>query len=89
MVMMKIDIDEIKSSNIAGITFTAEKNNDDFVSHGSVTGDLLVEYSTGAVYRYFDVHFAAFLNIFAGPSVGSNVFKSLKTYRYEKVYNGV
>jgi hypothetical protein len=85
MVMMRIDIDDIKSSNVTGITFMAEEDNDKFVNHSAVRGTLLVEYSTGDVYRYFDVHFAAIMNIFNGASVGSNLNKSIKTYRYEKV----
>lgn len=85
MVMVRIDIDNIKSSNIEGITFTAQQSNETFTNHSSVTGTLLLEYSTGDVYKYFNVPFAIILNIMIDKSIGSATNKLLKNFRYEKV----
>lgn len=85
MVMMRIDIDDVKSSNISGITFLAEQDNDSFTNHSSVTGTLLLEYSTGDVYKYFNVPFAVMMSIVGNQSVGSASNKLLKNFRYQKV----
>lgn len=85
MVMMKIDVDDIKSSNILGITFTAEQDNNKFENHSDVKGNVLVEYQTGEVYRYFNVELATVLNIFSSDSVGSSVNKLIRKYRYERI----
>ena len=85
MVMIRVDIDDIKSTNISGITFTADQKNDSFTNHSSVTGTLLVEYSTGDVYKYYNVPFAILLNVIIDRSVGSATNKMLKGFKYQKV----
>lgn len=85
MAMIKIDIDDVKSSNIQGITFTAEQNNETFTNHSSVIGTLLLEYLNGDVYKYFNVPFAVILNMMIDNSVGSAANRLLKNFRYEKV----
>lgn len=85
MVMIRVDIDDIKSSNINGITFMADQENDSFTNHSSVTGTLLVEYSTGDVYKYYNVPFAVLLNVVIDRSIGSAVNKMLKGFKYQKV----
>jgi hypothetical protein len=85
MVMIKLDFDEIQSSNIDGLTFLAEQENNTFANHCSVTGKLLVEYSTGDVYKYDKVPLAVVMNIIGAQSVGSTASRLLRSFKYEKV----
>jgi len=85
LTQIRLDLDEVKSSNIHGITFFADRDNSEFVNHSSIIGTLLVEYTTGDVYRYYDVHFGTILNVLSQSSIGSAINKGLKNYRYEKV----
>ena len=85
MAMIKIDIDDVKSSNIAGITFTAEQGNDSFSAHTSIVGVLLVEYVNGAIYRCSNVPFAAVLNFLGVHSYGAGIRHIMNNYKYEKV----
>lgn len=85
MTKIRIDIDEMKSSNVTGMTFLADQDNESFHSHGSITGLAIVEYSTGAVYKYYRVPFAAVMKLLSEPSIGSAIKKTLSNYAFEKV----
>lgn len=85
MTQIRLDVDDVKSSNIHGITFFADRDSGDFLNHSSILGTLLVEYVTGDVYKYYDVHFGVILNVLSQQSIGGSIKKNLKNYRYEKV----
>ena len=85
MTIIKIDIDDVKSSNVSGVTFTAEQSNDTFSSHTSILGTLLVEYSNGSIYRCYNVPFAAILNFLGVHSYGAGIRHIMNNYKFEKV----
>lgn len=76
---IRIQIDNLNSSNITEIVYLSKSNNDGSVtSFGGVTGDLIVTFANNTRYLYSDLPLGILSNCFDSKSFGVSWSKLIK-----------
>jgi hypothetical protein len=75
---IRIQIDDLASSNITDIVYISISNNKDMTDFYKVNGDLIVTFSNGTRYAYNDLPLGILSKCFDSESFGSAFSKLIK-----------